>query len=136
MNLDSLAPVPQGIADPLEQTAKAPFSSLERVGDLAVPQDIAPTPSLPRDPGDPGKPRSEEKRKEGEVSVGSMCQAAGTQRWFCPPCWGTFTSRSYSLLRNEPGPLTCVPNARFQESHLNTWYLRCKETASLYLGLC
>ena len=82
--------------------------------------------------------KAQVRREEGEgVPVPGMWDTnIEAQRWCRLPCLSTLTSCSHSLLRNEPGPFTRVPNARFQESHLNTWYLRCKETGSLYLVLC
>lgn len=71
------------------------------------------------------------------MGLGSVCHgtlALGPEM-VLPALPQHLTGCSHSLLRNESGPFTRVPNARFQESHLNTWYLRCKETGSLYLAL-
>lgn len=86
----------------------------------------------------PGR-REEEGKKGGESGVrvpGSRGASIGSRDGATRPAPAPSPAApTHPLPRNEPGPFTRVPNARFQESHLNTWYLRCKETGSLYLAL-
>lgn len=141
LNSDSLAPAPKGMAPAPRRAMGLPYSTF---GEKARTWNALGHERQPRvcevSRGPRKKPRSEEKRKEkgGESGVpvpGSRGTSPGAQRRCYPPRRSTLRARSPSPLRNEPGPFTRVPNARFQESHLNTWYLRCKETGSLYLAL-
>ena len=144
LNSDSLAPAPKGIATTLwkkkKKSSRSPLFHPWRKGqDLACFMGMSAKPESTTCSW--GTWKAQVGRQEGEegwggVRVpGSWGTNTGAQRWCCLPCLGTRASCSHSLLRNEPGPFTRVPNARFQESHLNTWYLRCKETGSLYLAL-
>lgn len=123
-----------------KKSSRSPLFHPWRKGqDLACFMGMSAKPESTTCSGELGKPRSEEKKGKrggrGAPVPGSWGTNTEAQKWCCLLCLGTLTSCSHSLLRNEPGPFTRVPNARFQESHLNTWYLRCKETGSLYLAL-